>query len=307
MNSAPHPLYAFEADDGLSLLPLAARRALDVAGERLSLEGWRSLPPIDRQAIAEAGASGEVDASQIRATTARAIPAPQQQPPLDDPDPETPPPALLDALGPERPLEPAQWASLRPIDRYALAKLCSRDRAGRLTLAYEEALRALDPPPLTRPTHLNERGEARMVDVGQKAASARRAVATARIRMAPSTLAQITAGGAPKGDVFGVARIAGIMAAKKTPELIPLCHGLSLTRVDVAFDTTLAAGEVVVRATAEALDRTGVEMEAMVAASIAALTIYDMVKSIDRWMTVGEVRLEEKSGGKSGRLVRGEE
>lgn len=147
-------------------------------------------------------------------------------------------------------------------------------------------------------THLDEKGTARMVDVGGKPETARGATATGRIRMSPQTLAAIRDGSGPKGDVLAAARIAGIMAAKKTGELIPLCHPLALDAVSVDFDFE-ADG---VRATAKAslTGRTGVEMEAMTAASIALLTIYDMAKALDKGMVIEEVRLLEKSGGKSG-------
>jgi cyclic pyranopterin phosphate synthase len=143
-----------------------------------------------------------------------------------------------------------------------------------------------------------------MVDVGPKPQTARRAVAAARVTTTREALDAVTAGSSPKGDVFAAARIAGIQAAKRTPELIPLCHGLALTRVEVDFRVDSAACAIDVRAAAEAVDRTGVEMEAMVAASVAALTIYDMMKSADRWMTIERVELLEKSGGKSGPVSR---
>jgi cyclic pyranopterin phosphate synthase len=149
-------------------------------------------------------------------------------------------------------------------------------------------------------THIGADGEARMVDVSNKAATDRVAVAEGRVRMAPSTLAAILAGDAKKGDAIGAARIAGVMAAKKTADLIPLCHPLSLTKVsiDIAPDHTLPG--VAVRAEARCFGPTGVEMEALTAVSVACLTIYDMVKAIDRGMSIEAVRLIEKRGGKSG-------
>ena len=146
---------------------------------------------------------------------------------------------------------------------------------------------------MSKLTHLDERGAARMVDVGGKPGTARSATATGRIRMSPRALAAIRDGSGPKGDVLAAARIAGIMAAKKTGELIPLCHPLALDAVTVDFAFEADA----VRATARAslTGRTGVEMEAMTATAIALLTIYDMAKAIDRAMVVGEVRLAEKT------------
>jgi cyclic pyranopterin phosphate synthase len=149
-----------------------------------------------------------------------------------------------------------------------------------------------------RLTHVDSRGRARMVDVGGKTPTDRRAVAEARVLMTPGTARKVRAGKAAKGDVLATARIAGVLAAKRTPDLIPLCHTLSLS--DVAVEAEVGRGGVHIRASARAMDRTGVEMEAMVAAAVAALTVYDMVKGHDRSAEVTGVRLLEKSGGKSG-------
>ena len=149
-------------------------------------------------------------------------------------------------------------------------------------------------------THLDEQGRARMVDVGDKPVTARRAVARAVVRMAPATAATVAAGDAPKGDVLGTARIAGIQAAKRTGELIPLCHPLPLDQVDVRAEVDAAAGEVVLTAEARVSARTGVEMEALTAAAVAALTVYDMVKALERGVEIASVALVEKSGGRSG-------
>lgn len=143
-----------------------------------------------------------------------------------------------------------------------------------------------------------------MVDVGQKAATQRRAVATACVRTTREVIEAIVTGGLAKGDVLAAARVAGILAAKSTAQLIPLCHPVQTTSAVLDFEPDASRGELGVRASVEALDRTGVEMEAMVAASIASLTVYDMIKSADRWASIDAVRLEEKSGGKSGLLVR---
>ena len=152
-------------------------------------------------------------------------------------------------------------------------------------------------------THFDAQGQAHMVDVGAKAATHRVAVASGRIEMLPATLALIEAGNAKKGDVLGIARIAGIQGAKKTSDLIPLCHPLALTRVAVEFDIEPDTCSVRCRATAECSGQTGVEMEALTAASVALLTIYDMCKAVDRSMTISGVRLLEKRGGKSGHFV----
>ena len=149
-------------------------------------------------------------------------------------------------------------------------------------------------------THIGARGEARMVDLSEKAATSRIAVAEGRVRMGRATLKAILAGDAKKGDVIGAARIAGIMAAKKTAELIPLCHPLQLSKIEVDVAPEESMPGLKVRAEARCVGPTGVEMEALTAVAVACLTIYDMAKAIDRGMSVEGVRLVEKRGGKSG-------
>jgi len=151
-----------------------------------------------------------------------------------------------------------------------------------------------------RLTHLSPGGEANMVDVAEKAVTTRLAMAQGRVVMQPETLALVLAGDAKKGDVLATARIAGIMAAKKTHELIPLCHPLMLSKVAVEIEPDEALPGLIVRATAKVSGQTGVEMEALTAVSIACLTIYDMVKAVDRGMRIEGIGLVEKSGGKSG-------
>ncbi|MBV8660404.1 MAG: cyclic pyranopterin monophosphate synthase MoaC [Burkholderiales bacterium] len=153
-------------------------------------------------------------------------------------------------------------------------------------------------------THFDDAGQAHMVDVGNKPESHRQAIAEGIVVMAPATFALLASGDASKGDVLGVARLAGIMAAKKTGELIPLCHPLPLTHVAVEFVLDATASQVRCIATTETVGRTGVEMEAMTAVSVALLTIYDMLKAVDRGMTLSAIRLLEKRGGKSGHWQR---
>jgi cyclic pyranopterin phosphate synthase len=153
---------------------------------------------------------------------------------------------------------------------------------------------------MTKLTHFNTDGKAHMVDVGAKDITRRTAIAEGRIYTERETLALIQQGGHAKGDVLGVARVAGIMAAKKTSELIPLCHPLRLTHIEIHLQVLPQEDCVQCRATVETRERTGVEMEAMVAVEVALLTIYDMCKSVDRGMTLSDIRLLEKSGGKSG-------
>ena len=153
-------------------------------------------------------------------------------------------------------------------------------------------------------THFNQKGEAHMVNVGDKSSTHRIAIADGSIRMQAETLQQIESGTHKKGDVLGIARIAGIMAAKKTSELIPLCHSLSLSRIEINLETRTADNTVYCQAHVESTGQTGVEMEALQAVQTSLLTIYDMCKAIDRGMTIESVGLLEKSGGKSGKWTR---
>ncbi len=153
---------------------------------------------------------------------------------------------------------------------------------------------------MARLTHLDEQGRARMVDVGDKPDTEREAIARGEVRMRPETLRLLREGNLPKGDVLATARIAGIMAAKRTADLIPLCHTLLLTHVGVDFTLDEETSRVIITATVRCRGKTGVEMEALTAVSVAALTIYDMAKAVERGMVIGEIRLLEKRGGKSG-------
>jgi cyclic pyranopterin phosphate synthase len=292
-------VFAFEGiDEHLQLVPLAARRVLDAWGKKLSLAGWLSLSWLDRRALTLAGLGERVLAGEPRSlgdALARATPAPIAIESVAGPDPHAVPADLSAALGTERPLDTERWRKLTPLERYALAKYGAKPE--KLAAAYDEIV-------APRFTHLTTEGHAHMVNVGAKSASARRAVASARVRTTPAVVNAVATGALPKGDVLAVARVAGLMAAKRTPELIPLCHPVQTTHasVDIAGDAT--KGEFAIRAAVETVDRTGVEMEAMVAASVAALALYDMIKSADRWATIEGVQLEEKSGGKSGVVTR---
>jgi cyclic pyranopterin phosphate synthase len=289
-------VYGFEAIDAtLAFMPLAARRVLDGLGRKLSLQGWLSLAIEDRRRIVLAGAGETVDAA-VAPVVDRAVPRAAALDVRAEPDARVPAAELVAALGAARPLDEAAWRGLSALDRYALDKSVRNDE--KLARAFDEIVRA------PRLTHLNGAGEARMVDVGAKAVSLRRAVAAACVRTTPSVVDAIGKGGVAKGDVIAVARVAGLLAAKRTPELIPLCHPVQTTRAALEFVPDPARGLLRVRTTVEAVDRTGVEMEAMVAVSVACLTVYDMIKSADRWATIDAVRLESKSGGKSGDVVR---
>ena len=153
-------------------------------------------------------------------------------------------------------------------------------------------------------THFDDQGAARMVDVSGKADTVREAVAEGRVVMAPATLALILDQKVAKGDVFGIARVAGIMAAKKTADLIPLCHPLNLSSVDIAFEPDKSTSSVLIRAVVKMTGKTGVEMEALTAVAAAGLTVYDMCKAVDKAMTISDIRLMKKTGGKSGTFER---
>ena len=153
-------------------------------------------------------------------------------------------------------------------------------------------------------SHVDERGRAHMVDVGDKPVTARVATATGRVRMSPETLRLMTDGRLPKGDVFAVARVAGILAAKKTPELIPLCHPLPVSSIDVEFTPHADSGRLDIEAKVKVSGKTGVEMEALTAVSVAALTVYDMCKAVQKDVVISDIGLQHKSGGKSGSYTR---
>src|SRR5579872_5186197 len=153
-------------------------------------------------------------------------------------------------------------------------------------------------------THLDESGRARMVDVSEKDITRREATARAIVSMQPETARLIASGGMKKGDVLAVAQVAGVMAAKRTPDLIPLCHPLPITGVDMAFELDVDKARLEIHATVRVTGRTGVEMEALTAASVAALTVYDMCKAVDRGMSISNVELLHKAGGKSGEFTR---
>jgi cyclic pyranopterin phosphate synthase len=287
-------IYAFEAiDDTLPFVPLAGRRVLDALGRKLSLEGWLSLPVEQRWRVVRAGAGERIDTSAM-AVIEGASPRPAAIEPQPEPHASSVAREVTEALGPERSLDDARWRALSPLDRYALLKYAGKPE--KLAKAYDEIVGSF--------THLTRAGEAHMVGVGEKRETARRAVASACVRTTREVVEAIASGGMAKGDVLAAARIAGILAAKRTPELVPLCHPVRTTRAAVELELDPARGEVRVRAILEAVDRTGVEMEAMVAASVASLTLYDMIKSADRWASIDAVRLEAKSGGKSGEVTR---
>lgn len=289
-------LYSFdEGSESLDLLPLAARRALDRAGLHLSLAGWRSLSRDVRGVVVQAGSEDEVRGSWVAQSVEDARPAATSQPPVAEPPADAPPPEVVRAYAASGPLDVRVWAALAPVDRYALWKVAQRGRAERLRDAYAEIVGYSRVS-----THVRADGGVRMVNVGSKPETRRSAQAGSRVSMSREAFELLTSQSVPKGDVLSTARLAGIMAAKRTAELIPLCHVLRLNHVAVDLELDADASAVQVRARVETAGQTGVEMEALVAASTAALTVYDMLKSADRGMQIGPTCLLSKSGGASG-------
>ncbi len=293
-------LYRFDGvDQTFDLLPLSARRALDHAGCKLSLEGFRSLSATEREELAQLGSHDAVDVARVIALLRPAKPPAEVMQPVADPSPVAPDETVVAAFGAGRPIPAASWSALSPLDRYALAKVARGKSPERLEQAYAEIIGQS-----AFSSHVAPQGGVRMVGVGGKQPSMRRAEAESRVTMNAEAFERASNHSAPKGDVLGTARIAAIMAAKRTAELIPLCHPLSLTKVDVQLSLDAAARAVAVTVTVECFDRTGVEMEALTAASVGALTVYDMLKAFDRSMEIGPTRLTQKSGGRSGDFQR---
>lgn len=290
-----------QVDDRLLLLPLAARRALDGVGQKVSLEEWQRLPSNFRSHLVALGSATELELPLIQQLLTQFGVATTPVAKFDAPTADEIPSSVLEAFGPTRPIPIATWSALSPLDRYALFKVATKARSERLESAYNEIIgqSALS-------THLEPAGGVRMVNVSEKSITQREAKAESLITMSSDAFTRLTNATGPKGDVLGVARVAAIQAAKKTPDLIPLCHRIHLTKVTVDFDSRPTTCQLHVLVTALATDRTGVEMEALTAASVAALTVYDMLKGVDRCMEIGPTRLVHKSGGRSGDFRRDE-
>lgn len=288
-----------EVDVGLELLPLAARRALDRAGKKVTLSDWKAQSLAWRRRLTELGSEATVDVAGVCALIAEgAVLAAELEPEADLPATEVPA-GVRSAFGENRPIPTATWSALSPLDRYALAKVALKARTDRLDRAYAEIVgqSALS-------SHLEPQGGVRMVNVGDKPVTQRTAAAETRVTLSPSAFERLVTGSGPKGDVFGVARIAAIQAAKKTSDLIPLCHVLALTKVSVEFEAFEPECALRIVVTVQANDRTGVEMEALTAVSVAALAVYDMLKGVDRGIVIGPTQLLEKHGGRTGDFSR---
>lgn len=282
---------------------MAARRALDRAALKLSLEAWRSLPLTTRRHLIELGSADHPDVAEITRLAQLATPVPSPlDSPSEEPDSEQAPRHASEAFAKQGSLPDKLWQSLSALDRYTLCKVAERallrdatEKTARLERVWAEIVGHS-----ATSTHVSPGGGVRMIDVGAKQATKRRAVALSEVRMNAEAFGRLQRADAPKGDVLGTARVAGIMAAKKTSELIPLCHPLALTKIEIQLELSASEPRVLIEAAVETTDRTGVEMEAMVAANTAALTVYDMLKAFDRAMQIGPTRLLEKTGGRSG-------
>jgi cyclic pyranopterin phosphate synthase len=296
-------LFEFDEAKDLSLMPMAARRALDWAGRRLPLAGWQGLSGEARQTLVRLGAAPQVDVARVLEVIAPVAGTVEVMAPPRDPAANTPPNEIIAAYASFGPILESTWRGLSPLARYALAKVAVKKRPERLRAVYQELIEPTRDSTLVTPyavsPHLSEQGGVRMVDVASKPITHRSALAETTVTLTAQTFQRLVARDVPKGDVLGIAQTAGIMAAKKTSDLIPLCHPLALTRVEVTL-TPVPPNQVHITARVEAHERTGVEMEAMTAVSVAALTLYDMLKALDKGITFGPTQLVAKSGGKSG-------
>lgn len=289
-------LYLFDGVDArLELVPLAARRALDTIGAKLSLQGFLSLSLKDRSELSESGSGSVVDEVRARVCLKSAEPVAEKMSPLQEPDGDRVPEEVRAAFAEFGALSDNVWAALTPLDRYVLSKVAQKNRPERLAAAYKEVVGQSE-----WSTHLSPSGGVRMVSISAKAETLRQAKAECWVHMSVSAFEKLHSNNTPKGDVLGTARLAGIMATKRTSDLIPLCHPLALEHVDISFEEDKENSAIRVLCSVSVRARTGVEMEAMVGAQLASLTIYDMLKSVDRGMRLSQGRLLEKSGGRSG-------
>lgn len=284
-----------EVDERLELMPMAARRALDRAGVRISLKSWQGSSLSARRTLTALGSGLVVDVAAVDQWIEENDLERQSIEPVAEPSALATPAEVQTAFGGKRPIPVATWAALSPLDRSALIKVAQESRPERLQRAYEEIVGQS-----AHSTHLAPGGGVRMVNVSGKTETHRVAVARSAVSMNQAAFDNLAAGDNPKGDVLGTARLAGIMAAKRTADFIPLCHPVRITKVHLTLERDAESRSVLVTGRVECIDRTGVEMEALTAVSVAALTVYDMLKAFDKGMTIGPTELCRKSGGRSG-------
>jgi cyclic pyranopterin phosphate synthase len=258
-------LYAFdEVDQNFDLVPLSARRALDAIGMKLSLQAFQSLPLENRARLAEAGSGATVDLETARTSIVGAEPPPEPfEVALELPSNDAPS-NVIAAFAKHGPIPSNVWTALSALDRYALKKVADKKRPERLRAAYEEIIGQSQ-----WSSHIKPEGGVRMVSISEKSVTQRRAQAECWIKMSKAAFEKLHSSTAPKGDVLGTARLAGIMATKRTSDLIPLCHPLALEHADVRFEEHQNVTSIRVICSVEVRGRTGVEMEAMVGAQIA--------------------------------------
>lgn len=302
MNSKQRPatpppcLFAFEdCDEELSLLPLCSRRALDHAGLKLNLASYQKLSVEQRFELASLGSNDQVAVERVKILAQLADPQVPSMDVVTDPDKQNVPLILNAGLGTNRALSEKIWADLTDLERYSLHKVALKNRGNRLNRCYDELIGARQVS-----THLKPEGGVVMVSIANKEETQRVARAESWIKMSATAYGRLTERQVPKGDVLATARLAGIMATKRTADLIPLCHPLALQHADLSFEMHANENQIRIECTVCVFGRTGVEMEAMVGASVAALTIYDMMKSLDQGLTIGPTQLLEKRGGRRG-------
>jgi len=277
------PLYESEGEKrDMGVMPIAARRALMIAGEILTPEGWKSLTLGDRRTVVMEGAKPAIDRAKIQDITHKANPPSDWGDAITDPPIEEVPPALLEKLGDERAIDLSRWAALRPLDRFAFMLIAEEGPEDRLARFYDGLFRKDEPraPAATS-------GHFRMV-------SMHRAVASARVQMRVESLALFLGGENTPEQVFAMARIAGIQAGKHASQFLPMCYPSPITKVEVICQSDYASGSILIKATVDAVEKSGVDTEAMVAATVAALTIVDFAKHTDRGVAVTDVQLVEE-------------
>ena len=278
------PLYEAEGEKrDLGVMPISARRALMIAGELLTPEGWKSLTLGDRRTVVMEGAKATIDRAKIQDITHKANPPSDWGDAVTDPPAEEAPADLLEKLGSDRPLEVEKWTGLRPLDRFAFVLVASEGPPERLLRFYDGLFQRAS----VVLAAAGVSGQFRMV-------STHRAVASARVQMRIESLALLLGSDTTPDQMFAMARIAGIQAGKHASQFLPLCYPSPITRVDVICQADYGTGSILIKATVDAVEKSGVDTEAMVAATVAALTLVDFAKHIDRGVSVTDVQLLEE-------------